>query len=66
MIDDGCFENVDVIFGMYFWVIELFGIIFCCFGVVMVVVDWFMIKIFGKGGYGVYLYDIKDVVLIGL
>ncbi|AOL28139.1 MULTISPECIES: N-acetyl amino acid acetylase SndC [Bacillus] len=65
MIDDGCLENADVIFGTHLWATEPLGTILCRPGAVMAAADRFTIKVFGKGGHGAHPHDTKDAVLIG-
>ncbi|KXZ24031.1 peptidase M20 [Bacillus nakamurai] len=65
MIEDGCLENVDAIFGTHLWATEPGGTILCRSGAVMAAADRFTIKVLGKGGHGAIPHDTKDAILIG-
>lgn len=65
MIEDGCLENVDAIFGTHLWATEPVGTILCRSGAVMAAADRFTIKVVGKGGHGAIPHDTKDAILIG-
>ncbi len=65
MIEDGCLEHVDAIFGTHLWATEPVGTVLCRPGPVMAAADGFTIKVIGKGGHGAIPHDTKDAVLIG-
>ena len=65
MIEDGCLEHVDAIFGTHLWATEPVGTVLCRPGAVMAAADGFTIKVIGKGGHGAIPHDTKDAVLIG-
>lgn len=52
MIEDGCLEDVDVIFGTHLWASEPTGTIQYRTGPIMAAADRFEINIQGKGGHG--------------
>lgn len=65
MIEDGCLEGVDVIFGTHLWsTIPLEDITYCP-GPFMAAADRFEIKIQGKGGHGALPHLSKDSIVIG-
>lgn len=65
MIEDGCLDGVDVIFGTHLSSIHPVGEIGYRSGPVMAAADRFQIKVFGKGGHGAQPHLTKDAVLIG-
>ena len=65
MIEDGCLEGVDVIFGTHLWSLTPFGSIEYLVGPVMAAADRFEISIHGAGGHGAAPHQTKDAVLIG-
>ncbi|MDV6377018.1 amidohydrolase [Sporosarcina sp. GW1-11] len=65
MIEDGCLEGVDVIFGTHLWSLYETGIIHYAVGPVMAAADRFLIKIQGAGGHGASPQQTKDAVVIG-
>lgn len=65
MINDGCLDGVDVIFGTHLWsTIPLEDITYCT-GPIMAAADKFEIKIQGKGGHGALPHLSKDSIVIG-
>ncbi|UTR14228.1 M20 family metallopeptidase [Salipaludibacillus sp. LMS25] len=65
MIDDGCLENVDVIFGTHLWATTPLGTIEYNEGPIMAAADRFEIIVHGKGGHGAQPHMTKDAILIG-
>ena len=65
MIEDGCLEGVDVIFGTHLWSLTPFGSIEYLAGPVMAAADRFEIAIHGAGGHGAAPHQTKDAVVIG-
>ncbi|MFB5663197.1 M20 family metallopeptidase [Alteribacillus sp. HJP-4] len=65
MIQDGCLDGVDVIFGTHLWATEPFGKIQYHTGPIMAAADRFEINILGKGGHGAMPHLTKDAVVIG-
>ncbi|UII54185.1 M20 family metallopeptidase [Cytobacillus spongiae] len=65
MVEDGCLDGVDVIFGTHLWATEPVGKIGYRSGPVMAAADRFEIKIQGKGGHGAMPHLTKDAVVIG-
>jgi len=65
MIEDGCLDGVDVIFGTHLWSTEPVGKIQYRVGAFMAAADRFKITILGKGGHGAQPHKTKDAILIG-
>ncbi len=65
MIQDGCLDGVDVIFGTHLWATEPVGKIQYRVGPLMAAADRFEINILGKGGHGAQPHKTKDAILIG-
>lgn len=65
MIEDGCLEGVDVIFGQHIWSTGPVGTIEYRPGPVMAAADFFHVKIQGRGGHGAQPHKTKDSVVIG-
>lgn len=65
MIEDGCLDGVDVIFGTHLWASEPAGKIQYRVGPIMAAADRFQITINGKGGHGAQPHKTKDAVVIG-
>ncbi|MFE8696288.1 M20 family metallopeptidase [Cytobacillus sp. FJAT-53684] len=63
MIEDGCLEGVDVIFGTHLWASEPTGTIQYRVGPVMAAADRFEITIQGKGGHGAQPHRTKDSIV---
>ncbi|MCZ2257648.1 M20 metallopeptidase family protein [Sporosarcina sp. G11-34] len=65
MIEDGCLDGVDVIFGTHLWSQTPAGTIEYLSGPVMAAADRFDITIQGAGGHGAAPHQTKDAVVIG-
>lgn len=65
MIEAGCLEGVDVIFGTHLQAQMPLGEIGYRSGPLQAAPDRFDIKIIGKGGHGAYPHDTKDSIVIG-
>ncbi|MDQ6600519.1 M20 family metallopeptidase [Bacillus salipaludis] len=65
MIEDGCLEGVDVIFGQHIWSPTPVGTIEYRTGPMMAAADFFKVKIQGRGGHGSQPHLTKDSVVIG-
>lgn len=65
MIEDGCLEGVDVIFGTHLWATIPLANITYCPGPFMAAADKFKITIQGKGGHGALPHLSKDSIVIG-
>jgi amidohydrolase len=65
MIEDGCLEGVDVIYGTHLWATMPTGTIGYRTGPVMAAADSFTIKVQGKGGHGAQPHKTKDSIVIG-
>ncbi|MBD1379744.1 amidohydrolase [Bacillus sp. IB182487] len=65
MIEDGCLENVDVIFGTHIWATIPVGEIGLRSGPIMAAADRFQIAVQGKGGHGASPHETIDSIAIG-
>ena len=65
MIEDGCLEGVDVIFGTHLWAVTPYGTIQYRTGPVMAAADRFEVEILGEGGHGAQPHLTKDAVVVG-
>jgi amidohydrolase len=65
MIEDGCLDGVDVIFGTHLWSLTPSGTVEYLTGPVMAAADRFDITIQGAGGHGASPHQTKDAVVIG-
>lgn len=65
MIEDGCLDGVDVIFGTHLQAQMQLGEIGYRSGPLQAAPDRFDIKILGKGGHGASPHDTKDSIVIG-
>jgi len=64
MIEDGCLEGVDVIFGQHLWAPMALGEIGVNDGAIMAAADRFEIIIEGKGGHGAEPHHAIDPIVI--
>ena len=65
MIEDGCLDGVDAIFGTHLWSLTDLGTIEYLAGPVMAAADRFNITVQGAGGHGAAPHQTKDAVVIG-
>lgn len=65
MIEDGCLDGVDVIFGAHVWSGEPIGTVGVGEGFMMAAMDSFHIEIQGKGGHGATPHLTVDSLLLG-
>lgn len=65
MIEDGCLEDVDVIFGTHLWSQTATGTIEYLVGPTMAASDMFEITVQGAGGHGANPHQTKDAIVIG-
>ncbi|QHE60907.1 amidohydrolase [Rossellomorea vietnamensis] len=65
MIEAGCLEDVDVIFGTHLWATEPLGKVLHRTGPIMAAADRFEIVIKGSGGHGAQPHKTKDSIVIG-
>ncbi|KAA0966824.1 amidohydrolase [Sporosarcina sp. ANT_H38] len=65
MIEDGCLDGVDVIFGTHLWSLTPSGTIEYLAGPAMAAADRFDITIQGAGGHGAAPHQTKDAIIIG-
>ncbi|QED47140.1 M20 family metallopeptidase [Cytobacillus dafuensis] len=63
MIEDGCLNGVDVIFGTHLWASESTGTIQYRVGPIMAAADRFDITIQGRGGHGAQPHKTKDAIV---
>lgn len=63
MIEDGCLDGVDVIFGTHLWASEPTGTIQYRTGPIMAAADRFEIDIQGQGGHGAQPHKTKDALV---
>ncbi len=64
MIEAGCLEGVDVIFGTHLWSQISLGTISYKNGPIMAAADRFIITIQGRGGHGAAPHDTKDAIVV--
>jgi amidohydrolase len=65
MIEDGCLDGVDAIFGTHLWASAPTGTIQYRVGPIMAAADRFEVTINGSGGHGAQPHKTKDSVVIG-
>lgn len=65
MIEAGCLDGVDVIFGTHLWSSEPLGKILYRTGPIMAAADRFEVVIKGSGGHGAQPHKTKDSIVIG-
>ncbi|WP_307794920.1 M20 family metallopeptidase [Alkalihalobacillus sp. BA299] len=65
MIQDGCLDGVDYVFGTHLWATEPLGKIQYRKGPIMAAADRFEVEIHGQGGHGAMPHLTKDAVVIG-
>jgi amidohydrolase len=63
MIEEGCLDGVDVIFGTHLWASEPTGTIQYRTGPIMAAADRFEIEIQGQGGHGAQPHKTKDAIV---
>jgi amidohydrolase len=64
MIEDGCLDGVDVIFGTHLWATEDTGKILVKEGPVMAAADHISIEVIGEGGHGGRPHETKDSLVV--
>lgn len=65
MIEDGCLDGVDVIFGTHLWAPTPIGEVLVRDGAIMAAADRFEIVIQGKGGHGAEPQHSVDAIVVG-
>jgi len=65
MIEDGCLDGVDVIFGTHLWAPTPLGEIHVKNGAIMAAPDMFEVTIQGKGGHGAEPHNAVDAIVLG-
>ncbi|MGN7476911.1 M20 family metallopeptidase [Solibacillus silvestris] len=65
MIEDGCLQDVDAIFGMHLWAPTPLGEVLVREGAIMAAADRFEIVIQGKGGHGAEPQHSVDAIVVG-
>lgn len=63
MIEDGCLEGVEAIFGTHLWSTDPVGQISYRSGPIMAAADRFEITIKGRGGHGAHPHTTKDAIV---
>ncbi|MCF6136188.1 M20 metallopeptidase family protein [Pseudalkalibacillus berkeleyi] len=63
MIEDGCLEGVDYIYGVHLWATDNVGEVYYKEGPFMAAADQFEIKIIGRGGHGAQPHLTKDSIM---
>lgn len=63
MIEDGCLQNVDIIFGTHLWATKKLGTIALRTGPIMAAADRFEIMIQGQGGHGAQPHLANDAIV---
>ena len=64
MIEDGCLDNVDEIYGLHLWNYQLYGEVGIKDGPVMASADLFDIEVSGKGGHGATPQGTIDAIVV--
>lgn len=64
MIEDGCLDEVDVIFGTHLWALTDLGTVEYRTGPIMAAADRFEIIVQGAGGHGAAPHQTKDAITI--
>jgi amidohydrolase len=65
MIEDGCLDGVDVIFGTHLWSSQPVGLIGYRVGPTMAASDRFEIELIGRGGHGAAPHETVDPIVMG-
>lgn len=65
MIEDGCLDGVDVIYGTHLWAPTPLGEVLVRDGAIMAAADRFEIVIQGKGGHGAEPQHSVDAIVVG-
>lgn len=65
MIEDGCLDGVDVIFGTHLWSSQPVGKIGYRVGPTMAASDRFEIELIGRGGHGAAPHETVDPIVMG-
>jgi len=65
MIEDGCLDGVDYIYGSHIWTPLPFGTIGVKTGPIMAAADRFELTVKGKGGHGAIPQHTVDAVMVG-
>ena len=64
MIEDGCLDKVDEIYGLHLWNYQLYGEVGIKDGPVMASADLFDIEVSGKGGHGATPQGTVDAIVV--
>lgn len=64
MIEDGCLDGVDVIFGTHLWATDPYGSVTTKRGPLMAAADRFDIEIKGQGGHGATPHKTVDSIVV--
>ena len=66
MIEDGCLDGVDYVFGAHLWTPLPFGTVGVKQGPVMAAADRFELTIYGKGGHGAIPQHTVDALMVAV
>ena len=64
MIEDGCLEGVETIFGIHLWTPLPIGQVGVCSGPALAATDHFEVEIVGEGGHGGFPHQTVDAVVV--
>ena len=64
MIEDGCLDKVDEIYGLHLWNYQIYGEVGIKDGPVMASADLFDIEVSGKGGHGATPQGTVDAIVV--
>jgi amidohydrolase len=64
MIEDGCLDGVEAIFGVHLWSLLPTGRLGVCGGPAMAATDRFEVEIVGKGGHGGFPHQTVDALVV--
>jgi amidohydrolase len=65
MIEDGCLDGVDVIYGAHVWPTVPYGEVTMTEGYAMAAGDMFEIEVIGRGGHGAQPHTTVDSLVVG-
>jgi amidohydrolase len=65
MIEDGCLDGVEAIFGIHLWTPLLIGQVGVCGGPAMAATDRFEVEVVGRGGHGGFPHQTVDALVVG-
>ena len=65
MIEDGCLDGVEAIFGIHLWTPLSIGQVGVCSGPAMAATDRFEVEVVGRGGHGGFPHQTVDALVVG-